>query len=82
LTAGTDDGLGIDSFGEIVLPLGKTFTGEEFPLTGSLSGFSNEDEFGFLLQQIETKEALESFIQDILHSFHTPFSIANCDIFI
>jgi hypothetical protein len=31
-----------------VLPLGKTFTGEEFPLTGSLSGFSNEDEFGFL----------------------------------
>lgn len=49
--------------------------------SGDVLARLGEDEFGFLLQQIETKEALESFIQDILHSFHTPFSIANCDIF-
>ncbi len=41
-----------------------------------------EDEFCFLLHQIEDEADLELFIQTIFRSFNTPFSVANCEIFI
>lgn len=42
----------------------------------------SEDEFCFLLHQIEGADALEPFIHNILRSFEAPFLAANCEIFI
>jgi diguanylate cyclase (GGDEF)-like protein len=41
-----------------------------------------EDEFCFLLHQIEDISALESFIETIQRSFNLPFEIENCELFI
>ena len=41
-----------------------------------------EDEFCFLLHQIEEIDELQPFIDDILKSFETPFSVADFEIFI
>ncbi|HEY9640805.1 MAG TPA: EAL domain-containing protein [Coleofasciculaceae cyanobacterium] len=48
---------------------------------GDMLARMGEDEFCFLLHQIEDKAALERFIQIILRSFNTPFSVADCEIF-
>ena len=41
-----------------------------------------EDEFCFLLNQIENETSLEPFLHNILGSFLQPFVVANCEIFI
>jgi diguanylate cyclase (GGDEF)-like protein len=41
-----------------------------------------EDEFCFLLDQVEDKSQVEPFLQNILQSFVQPFMVANCEIYI
>ncbi|WP_055074663.1 EAL domain-containing protein [Pseudanabaena sp. 'Roaring Creek'] len=41
-----------------------------------------EDEFCFLLNQIEDRSSLEAFIHNIFKSFSQPFLVANCEIFL
>ncbi|MBR8830286.1 MAG: EAL domain-containing protein [Chlorogloea purpurea SAG 13.99] len=41
-----------------------------------------EDEFCFLLKGIKNESNLDSFIQNLMKSFATPFSVANRDIFL
>ena len=48
---------------------------------GDVLARMGEDEFCFLLHQIEDAVALEPFIQTILRSFNAPFSLVNCEIF-
>ncbi|MCY7383688.1 MAG: EAL domain-containing protein [Microcoleus sp. CAN_BIN18] len=48
---------------------------------GDVLARMGEDEFCFLLHQIEDAVALEPFIQTILRSFNAPFSVVNCEIF-
>lgn len=48
---------------------------------GDLLARMGEDEFCFLLKQIEDAVALEPLIHTILRSFDAPFSVANCEIF-
>lgn len=48
---------------------------------GDVLARMGEDEFCFLLHQIEDAVALEPFIKTILRSFNAPFSLVNCEIF-
>lgn len=41
-----------------------------------------EDEFCFLLRQVEKPGTMELWIQKILHSFNAPFVLESCEIFI
>ncbi|MEI6331497.1 MAG: two-component system response regulator [Pseudanabaena sp.] len=53
--------------------------------TGDLLARIGEDEFCFLLHQIDVQhleEAIEPFIQKILQSFNNPFMVSGCEIFI
>jgi len=52
---------------------------------GDLLARIGEDEFCFLLNQIDVQhldQAIEPFIQKILQSFNTPFMVSGCEIFI
>ena len=49
---------------------------------GDVLARMGEDEFCFLLRQVEDEATLNSFIQTILRSFDLPFFVANCEIFI
>jgi len=40
------------------------------------------NEFCFLVKQVEDTCALEPFLQTILNGFNAPFSVANCEIFV
>ena len=48
---------------------------------GDVLASMGEDEFCFLLYQIEDESVIEGFIQRILQSFETPFVVADCEIF-
>jgi diguanylate cyclase len=48
---------------------------------GDILARVGEDEFCFLLHQIDGEKTLESFIQGILRSFDASFVVANCEIF-
>ncbi len=48
---------------------------------GDILARMGEDEFCFLLNQIENLIEIERFIQILLDSFKAPFSVANCQIF-
>ncbi len=54
---------------------------QEHLCPGNMLVRMGEDEFCFLLRQIENKTVLESFIQTVLRSFNAPFLVANCEIF-
>ncbi|PZO40538.1 MAG: GGDEF domain-containing response regulator [Pseudanabaena frigida] len=49
---------------------------------GDILARTGEDEFCFLLHQIENTIAIEPFIKEILQSFEKSFMVANCEIFI
>ncbi len=54
----------------------------QYRCPGDVLARMGEDEFCFLLRQIENETVLESYIQTILRSFDAPFLVANCEIFI
>ncbi len=49
---------------------------------GDLLARVGEDEFCFLLHDIEDEIAVNPLVHNILHSFDTAFSVADCEIFI
>ena len=55
---------------------------QQYLRSGDVLARMGEDEFCFLLHQIEDSTAIEEFIHTLLRSFDTPFSIANCEIFV
>jgi diguanylate cyclase (GGDEF)-like protein len=50
--------------------------------SGDILARMGEDEFCFLLDQVEDESQVEPFLQDILQSFVEPFVVANCEIYI
>jgi len=48
---------------------------------GDVLARMGEDEFCFLLYQIENESAIKPFVERILQSFETPFVVADCEIF-
>jgi diguanylate cyclase len=72
------------SFGHAVgdqLLLAITKRLQQYLRSGDVLARVGEDEFCFLLHQIEDAIALEPFIQTILQSFNTPFIVADCEMF-
>lgn len=55
---------------------------QDYLRPGDVLARMGEDEFCFLLHQIEDVQTLEPLIENILQSFHAPFVIADCEIFI
>ena len=49
--------------------------------SGDLLARMGEDEFCFLIHQIEDQTAIERFLETLLRSFELPFLVANCEIF-
>jgi len=64
---------------QLLLAISKRL--QDYLRPGDVLARMGEDEFCFLVHQITDVHTLEPFIKNILQSFHAPFVIADCEIF-